>query len=176
MWFAEFKNKVLDLKNKAVDTATQKIAETSLVLDNQKKVTDFIAKTTHKTIKLDSWEEIIFSKKVIIVCMDFKSELYKNFILTQAPNLTKWFAQNTPVRIIDRNNWSISLTNLLTEEEIFLIVFDDNKELVKISWEKKVKRFLDDLYESDKNKDFSEDENSSENKTDSDSWDFWWWD
>jgi len=176
MWFAEFKNKVLEFKDKAVDTASQKIAETSLVLDTQKKVTDFISKTIHKNITLKSWEILNFSKKVIIICIDFKSDLYKSFILTQAPALTKWFAQNTPVRIIDKNNWNISLTNLWWEDEIFMMIFDDNKEIAKILWEQEIKNILSELYSSNTKYNNSSDEKDNsqeESNTDSSSSDGW---
>ena len=107
MDFSKMKEKALELKKQAenkwkeaIDYSAKKLAGSNLTINTKEDFDSFVEKSTKtKWQNKETGKVKYFSHRVIIIIWEEKSEFFKKALYQLPVLVTKWFTQNTPVKL-----------------------------------------------------------------------------
>ena len=137
--------KAVEMKDKTITFASEQISKSALIIDTQDELNNFISQSENKIYKTDSWEEKIFTKRVILIIWDWKKDFFKDLILKLPLILAKTFSQNLKLKLIDVNNLNIDLKIFELNELPAVIIFENKEIYKKFNWEEKLNKIISDL-------------------------------
>ena len=145
MDFAKLKEKAIKFKNNVVEKSTQKLLESSLVINKIEDLEKFIEKSKTKTFtSKETGETKTFIKKVIVIFADKNSDFMKKSLVGLPVLVTKAFSQNIPLKMCD-----IKLEDLKKYPEIktfpSLVVFETEKIIDVVEWEEDINKIIKSL-------------------------------
>ena len=143
MFLKNLKEKALQIKNKALDYSSEKLASSTFTINSKESLEQFIDKSKNTTFKnQETWEESIFKKRVFAIFIDEKNAFFKQILILLPVLLTKSFTQNTQIKLIKSSIENLDLTKYSVKEIPSLVVFE-NKEVYKvISWEENILKLV----------------------------------
>lgn len=143
MNFKEMKEKALELKNKAIEYSSQKLASSNFTISTNEDLENFINKSENtKFTNKETWEEKTYTKRVIIIFIDEKSDFFKQTIITFPVLLTKSFSQNVQIKLAKSTIKDLNLKKYSVEEIPSLVVFENKKVHKVILWEKNILKLV----------------------------------
>lgn len=132
MDFKALKEKAAEYKNKAVKFSSEKLASSSLTIDNDKTLQELVNKSENKKFKnKETGEEKTFTKRSIAIFWEEKSDFFKEALYILPILASKAFAQNISLKLVKSDSKDIKLSSYNIKKVPSLVVFE-NKKVYKI--------------------------------------------
>ena len=150
MDFKKIKEKALELKKQAekkrkeaIDYSAKKLAWSGLTISTKEDFKSFVEKSAKtKWQNKETGKVKYFSHRVIIIIWEEKSEFFKK-ALYQLPVLaTKWFTQNTPVKLAKAKITWVDFKEHGVKKAPAIIIFENKKLLKTVSWEENIAKLV----------------------------------
>jgi len=153
MDFKELKEKAKKLKEKAGEYAdkaivysSEKLAYSWFTIDSKEKLEEFIEKSENKKFKnKETGEEKTFTKRVIVVFGEEKSDFFKEALYIFPSLLAKAFSQNISLKLAKADIKDVDLSKYKVKEIPSLVVFESKKVFKVISWKEKILKLVKSL-------------------------------
>lgn len=138
------KKKALKFKDDMVDKWAKKLAESSMVLNTQDQLEEFIKKsqTTSFTSK-ETWETKTFTKRVIVIFWEKGSDFFEKSLIQLPVLVTKAFSQNIPLKMCDIDLKDLSAYKI--ESHPTLVIFQTEKVVKTVEGDEKISTIVKSL-------------------------------
>lgn len=153
MDFWKLKEKALELKKtaqkkgkEAIDYGAKKLAASHFTINTKEELKAIIEKSAKtKTVDKETGKEKIFSHRVMIIIWEEKSKFFEKALYQLPVIATKWFTQNTPVRLAKSDIKWADLKKYWVESTPAIVVFENKKAIKTVSWEEKITKLVNSL-------------------------------
>jgi len=140
------KDKTISVTDKTVSFTANKLASSSFTISSKQELDKFIKKSALTKFKnKETWIEKTYSHRVIIIFGEEKSDFFKKSLISLPVLTAKAFSQNVSIKLAKSNIKNIDLNDYNVEILPSMLVYENEKLLKVINWEKNILKLVKSL-------------------------------
>ena len=142
----EIKKQASDKIEKALDYSAKKLSESSVTIDKKEDIDKLITKSkTTSFTNEKTWETKEYKHKSIVIFWEEKSDFFKKALINFPILVTKAFSQNITLKLAKEKIEKYDIKDLWVKEFPCMVVFEEEKVLKIIHWEKNIQKLVNAL-------------------------------
>lgn len=143
MDFAKLKSKLIETKNKAVDSSAKFLWNSMFTIKNIDELNNAISKSKQTSFtNKETWETKIYTKNSFVLFWDEKSDFFKESLINFPILATKAFSQNITLKLAKINIENLKLEDYNVKEIPSLVVFENEKVKTVIAWKENILKLV----------------------------------
>ncbi len=143
MDFTMLKSKLIETKNKAIDSSANFLWSSVFTIKNMDELNNIISKSKQTSFtNKETWETKIYTKKSIILFWDENSDFFKESLVVFPVLATKAFSQNITLKLAKINIENLKIEDYNIKEVPSLVVFENEKVKTVIEWKENILKLV----------------------------------
>lgn len=143
MDFAKLKSKLIETKNKAVESSAKALWNSMFTIKNIEELNKAISKSKETSFtNKETWETKTYTKNSFVLFWDENSDFFKESLITFPVLATKAFSQNITLKLAKTNIENLKLEDYKVMETPSLVVFENEKVKTVIAWKENILKLV----------------------------------
>lgn len=139
----QMQEKASEYADKAIKASSEKLASSSLTISTKDELDKFIKKSENsKFTNKETWEEKTFTKRVIIIFWEEKSDFFKEALYILPVLISKAFTQNISLKLAKSDSKNIKISDYKIKEIPSLVVFENKKVYKIVTWKENILKLV----------------------------------
>ena len=143
MDFAKLKSKLIETKNKTVESSAKALWNSMFTIKNIEELNKTISKSKQTSFtNKETWETKTYTKNSFVLFWDENSDFFKESLITFPVLATKAFSQNITLKLAKTNIENLKLDDYNIKEIPSLVVFENEKVKTVIAWKENILKLV----------------------------------
>jgi len=138
----KFKDQAFEKGKEAVSYSAAKLGESGMTLQTVKDLDVFIQKSKNTEFKDVNGVKKTFTKRVIVVFADTKSEFFKQMLYMFPVLIAKAFSQNISLSLADISMRELDVKKYQVSKKSTLVVFEDTKIIKTLEGDENIQKVV----------------------------------